>query len=131
MLTVPWSGTPHSWASCFAPCLRTADRPITWLQRSPFRATGVSSASTSTITDSVVYAPWSGSGNPSPPFDTRRRRASSPGFLEPRYAIDFHEDAEQGGGHGGAGRRLVPEELLVHLVELRKPRQIRNVSVDL
>src|SRR5215212_637663 len=56
---------------------------------------------------------------------------ASPGLFELGHAIDLHQDTEQGRGHRGTGGRLVPEKLLVHLVELCEPGKVGHVSVHL
>jgi hypothetical protein len=56
---------------------------------------------------------------------------SSPGFFELGHAIDFHQDAEEGGGYSGTGERIVPGKLPVYLVELREPSKVGHVSVHL
>src|SRR5215217_5149235 len=48
-----------------------------------------------------------------------------------RYAIHLHENAKKGGSHRGTGRRLVPEKLSIHFVELREPGEVGHVGVYL
>src|SRR5918998_3163552 len=52
-------------------------------------------------------------------------------LFDRRYAVHLYQHTEQGCGDGRPCRRVMIEVLLVHLVELGKPCQVGNVSIDL